>query len=281
MNIAVLGLGLMGGSFAKALKKYTEHRVFGFDINNEYVIKAKRENAIDDFVLLETMDEIDLAVLALHPLATVDTALKVIPAMKKGSTLIDICGIKSEIVKRIEPCALENEIDYIGCHPMAGRELWGFDASNADLFKGASFIIAKTENTSEEKIKMLEQLTRKMLFRQTVITTPEEHDKIIAYTSQLAHVVSNAFVKSPSLLEEKGFSAGSFLDLTRVAYLNEDMWTELFIMNRDPLLKEVECIIDEMIKYRDALEAGDSESMRKLLREGRELKEESNRSRVK
>jgi len=142
--------------------------------------------------------------------------------------------------------------------------------------KGASFIITKTENTNNNKVEMLKSLAGNMLFKESVITTPKEHDKIIAFTSQLAHVVSNAYVKSPSLLEEKGFSAGSFLDLTRVAKLNEHMWSELFIMNKEPLLFEVDNIIKELIKYKQALEQNDINYMEKLLKEGRILKEKSN-----
>lgn len=276
MNIGIIGLGLIGGSFAKSIKKYTPHKVYGYDVNNETLTRAKRDGSIDDILLLNKMEDIDLAIVALHPVNTIKVSNKILQTMKKGSTLIDICGVKEEIIKEIKEEAKKKEVDYIGTHPMAGRELWGYEAAIDDLFKGASFIIVKDEDTNINKIEMLEELAEKMLFKECVITTAKEHDKIIAFTSQLAHVVSNAYVKSPSLLEEKGFSAGSFLDLTRVAKLNEYMWSELFIMNKEPLLFEINNIISELNKYKEALENNDINYMEELLREGRILKEKSN-----
>lgn len=276
MDIAVVGLGLIGASFAKGIKQHTNNKVYGFDINNETLTKAKRDGTIDDIVLMNNLSDFDMVIVALYPVNTIEVCTDALKTMKKGSTLVDLCGIKGSIVDKIEPLALKAEVDYIGTHPMAGRELWGYDAAVNDLFKGASFIITKTENTNMEKVEMLKSLAEEMLFKESVITTPKEHDKIIAFTSQLAHVVSNAYVKSPSLLEEKGFSAGSFLDLTRVAKLNEYMWSELFVMNKEPLLFEVDNIIKELEKYREALENDDIHYMEELLKEGRILKEKSN-----
>lgn len=275
MNIAVIGLGLIGASFAKGLKKYTTNKVYGYDIDEETLAKAKRDATIDDIVLIDDLSDIDMAIIALHPRKTIEMSLKIMETMKEHSTLVDLCGVKEKIVSKIEPNALKKNIDYIGAHPMAGRELWGYDAAIEDLFKGASFIITKTENTNNEKLEMLKQLAKTLKFRQSVVTTAKEHDKIIAFTSQLAHVVSNAYVKSPSILEERGFSAGSFLDLTRVAKLNEHMWSELFIMNKDALLFEVNNILVKIEEYKKALEDEDIYKLEQLLKEGRELKEKS------
>ncbi|WP_290770613.1 prephenate dehydrogenase [Anaerofustis sp.] len=281
MNIAVIGLGLIGASFAKGIKKNTNHNVYGFDINNETLVKAKRDSTIDDIILLDNMENIDIAVVALHPINTIEVSIDILKTMRKGSTLIDLCGVKERIVSAIEPEALKRGVDYIGAHPMAGRELWGYDAAIDDLFKGASFIITKTAKTNEEKILLIKELVKGMQFKECVITTPKEHDKIIAFTSQLAHVVSNAYVKSPSVLEERGFSAGSFLDLTRVAKLNEYMWSELFIMNKDALLFEIDNILNKINEYKTALEKDDINQMQELLREGRILKEKSNENHSK
>ncbi|MCO8192861.1 MULTISPECIES: prephenate dehydrogenase/arogenate dehydrogenase family protein [Anaerofustis] len=281
MNIAVVGLGLIGASFAKAIKKYTTNKVFGYDIDSETLVKAKRDGAIDDIILIDDMKEMDMVVIALHPVNTINLAFKVMETMKEHSTLMDLCGVKEQIVNKIEPEAIKRNIDYVGAHPMAGRELWGYDAAVSDLFKGASFIVTVTENTNKDKINIIKQLVKQMKFKECVLSTPREHDKIIAFTSQLAHVVSNAYVKSPSILEEKGFSAGSFLDLTRVAKLNEYMWSELFIMNKDALLFEVENIIEKLEEYKEALESEDMDKMEQLLREGRILKEKSNEYHIK
>ena len=281
MNIAVVGLGLIGASFAKAVKKYTTNKVFGYDIDSETLVKAKRDGAIDDIILIDDMKEMDMVVIALHPVNTINLAFKVMETMKENSTLMDLCGVKEQIVNKIEPEAIKRNIDYVGAHPMAGRELWGYDAAVSDLFKGASFIVTVTENTNKDKINIIKQLVKQMKFKECVLSTPREHDKIIAFTSQLAHVVSNAYVKSPSILEEKGFSAGSFLDLTRVAKLNEYMWSELFIMNKDALLFEVENIIEKLEEYKEALESEDMDKMEQLLREGRILKEKSNEYHIK
>ncbi len=276
MNIAVIGLGLIGASFAKAVKKYTTNKVFGYDIDAETLVKAKRDGAIDDILLIDDASEMDMVVIALHPVKTIELAFKAMETMKENSTLMDLCGVKEQIVNKIEPEALKRNIDYIGAHPMAGRELWGYDAAVPDLFKGSSFIVTVTENTNKDKVNIIKQFAKQIKCMECVLSTPKEHDKIIAFTSQLAHVVSNAYVKSPSILEERGFSAGSFLDLTRVAKLNEHMWSELFIMNKDALLFEVENIIDKLNEYKDALENEDIERMEQLLREGRILKEKSN-----
>ena len=156
---------------------------------------------------------------------------------------------------------------------MAGREFSGFEYSLDDLFDNASFIMTPTENTPQEEINLIEDLARSIHFKKVVKTTPEEHDRIIAFTSQLAHVVSNAYIKSPTHRQQLGFSAGSFQDLTRVAKLNEDMWTPLFIMNKEPLCFEIDYIMARLAEYRDAIANEDHDRLRQLLRDGRILKE--------
>lgn len=158
---------------------------------------------------------------------------------------------------------------------MAGREFSGYDYALDHLFDRASMIITPTEQTSAQAVKDVASLAEIMHFKKVVISSPERHDQIIAFTSQLAHVVSNAYIKSPSSQYYDGFSAGSFLDLTRVAKLNENMWTDLFMMNKEPLLFEIDTIIDHLCEYRDALRKNDNDSLRQLLKDGRELKEKS------
>ena len=192
---------------------------------------------------------------------------------KKGSIVIDTCGVKKAIVDWCTPILEEKGVLFVGTHPMAGREFSGFDYSTDTLFDGASFIVTPTENTPQIAVDLLSTLAGSIGFGKVVEATPEKHDQVIAYTSQLAHVVSNAYVKSPSVLDFNGFSAGSFMDLTRVAKLNEHMWTSLFMCNKEALLNELDQIIGSITEYRDAIRSGDYDTLRGLLRDGRILKE--------
>lgn len=275
MKIAVIGLGLIGGSICKALKIGTSHTVFGLDTNTDTLIKAKEQSAIDGAIDLADLKEADLVFVCLHPEATIDFVTSHVKKFKKGSILCDVCGIKSRPVDMLDQLLREEDINYLGTHPMAGREFSGFDYADAGIFKGASFIITPTELTPSETLDTVKNLANKMGFGKIVTTTADQHDRNIAFTSQLAHLVSNAYVKSPSLKNEQGFSAGSFQDLTRVARLNEDLWTSLFIMNKEPLLFELNGILNNLNDYKRALENEDVETMRKLLAEGRKLKEEA------
>jgi prephenate dehydrogenase len=271
MVVTVIGLGLIGGSFCKAIKEKTSHKCLGFDINENVLQSAISTGAIDG--IAKDFSEADLTIVCLYPEAALSFMLENAEKFKKGSLVMDACGIKSEIVKKAHPVLSQRGIFFIGAHPMAGREFSGFEYSTGNLFENASFIITPTKDIPEEKIKLAKDFANALGFKRTVVSTPEEHDAIIAYTSQLAHVVSNAYIKSPTLSKEMGFSAGSFKDLTRVAKLNEDMWTSLFMLNREPLLFELDVIIENLKKYKDALEKEDSIRLKELLREGRILKE--------
>lgn len=275
MNIAVIGLGLIGGSICKALKANTFHHIMGIDSDKETIKKALAAGAIDEEIGVEKLCEANLSIIALYPFAIVDFVKKNADKFKKGSIVMDICGIKGYIIKNCTPVLEEKGVIFIGTHPMAGTEHSGFDYSSADLFNKASFIITPTENTPQIAVDLVSTLGACMNFGQVVIATPEQHDRNIAYTSQLAHVVSNAYVKSPSLLKADGFSAGSFLDLTRVAYLNEEMWSGLFMCNKEALLFEVNNIIKSLSEYRDAMENDDIDTLRELLKIGRIQKEKS------
>lgn len=275
MNIAVIGLGLIGGSICKALKANTFHHIMGLDTNEETLKKALEQGAIDEAITEERLGEAGLTIVALYPTAIVDFVKANADRFRKGSIVMDICGVKGYIVKNCTPVLEDRGVIFIGTHPMAGTEHSGFDYSTETLFRKASFIITPTENTPQIAIDLVSTLGSSMGFGQVVLATPEQHDANIAYTSQLAHVVSNAYVKSPSLFRADGFSAGSFLDLTRVAYLNEEMWSSLFMCNKEALLFEVNTIINELTKYRDAMVNDDIDTLRDILRDGRERKEKS------
>lgn len=275
MNIVIVGLGLIGGSFCKSIKKNTFHKVWGIDKNEAVLEKALECGAIDEAISEEKLSEADLTILCLYPDAINEFVKSNADNFKKGSIVTDSCGVKKMIVDFCTPILKEKDVIFIGSHPMAGREFSGFDYSTDSLFENASYIITKTDDTPSIAINLLSALVSSIGFSKAVISTPEKHDQVIAYTSQLAHVVSNAYVKSPSLLDFNGFSAGSFLDLTRVAKLNEDMWTNLFEANKDALLYEIDTLIENLSEYRSALCNGQTETLRALLRDGRELKEKS------
>lgn len=273
MIITAVGLGLIGGSLCKAIKKHTDHTVYGIDINRETVSMALSQNAID--AETDDLSLADITIVSLYPTDAIDYITENADKFKKNSIVIDTCGIKKEIVDRVTPILNSHGAAFIGTHPMAGREFSGFEYSLDNLFDEASFIITPSPDIPQAKLNLLEDFAYSIHFKKVVFAAPEEHDRIIAFTSQLAHIVSNAYIKSPTHSRQLGFSAGSFQDLTRVAKLNEVMWTPLFMLNKDPLCDEIDCIIQRLTEYRDALESGDSEKLSELLREGRILKEET------
>lgn len=272
MTIGIIGLGLIGGSFARALKKYTSHTVFGYDISSEAEYKAICEKAVDGILNDSLLGKCDLLIVALYPKATAAYICEKAAFFKKNAVVMDCGGVKRFVCESVAPTATQYGFSFIAAHPMAGKEFSGFDKSEADLFRGASLIIVRQGEGAEPALEMIETLAIQIGFGTVKYTTPEEHDKMIAFTSQLAHVVSSAYVKSPSALNHKGFSAGSFKDLTRVAYLNEDMWTELFLENADYLSEEIGHIIQALQEYKDAVDRSDSETLRTLLKDGREKK---------
>ena len=275
MKVAVVGLGLIGGSICKALKKHTSHTVFGIDTNPDTVRQALDGGAVDSIITPQELGQADLTFLCLYPQAIIDFANDYADVFAPDSIVLDVCGVKADIMAAVTPVLKARGVTFIGTHPMAGREFSGFAYSTAELFDGASFILTPAEGTPQHAIFVVQMLAEQLKFGKIVTATPQDHDRIIAFTSQLAHVVSNAYVKSPSLHLQKGFSAGSFLDLTRVAKLNEDMWSSLFMFNRAPLLFELDTIIHKLTEYKTALEQSDVETLRSLLRDGRILKEES------
>jgi prephenate dehydrogenase len=275
MNIAVIGLGLIGGSICKAVKKYTDYKCYGLNRNPEVIAAALADKSIDKEITADNLNEADIVIICLYPKQIISFAAENINKFKKGSIVIDAGGIKTEICEELQPVFKDSGIDFIGAHPMAGREYSGYNHSQADLFKNASFIVTPYPETSVEKIKIIEDLIRQIGFGKFVITTPNEHDETIAYTSQLAHIVSNAYVKSPTIENKTGFSAGSFLDLTRVAKLNEEMWSSLMMLNREFLTVELKNIINNLTEYLVAFENNDKDYLFDLLRDGRIIKERS------
>ena len=269
MNIAVIGLGLIGGSMAKALKNQTHHYIYGCDIDETVVRRALLTDAINEPLAEGTLSECDLVIVALYPQAAVDFVTAHAGEFKKGAIVLDTCGVKQYVCSRLFPVAKENGFVFMGGHPMAGLEHSGFAHSKNALFNDASMVLVPAKGTAIETVEKIMLLCRQIGFSNIQLTTPEEHDRMIAFTSQLAHVVSSAYIQSPTAADHEGFSAGSYKDLTRVAKLNEDMWTELFLENKDALASEIDSLAERLTAYSKAIKETDTETLREMLRKGR------------
>ncbi len=272
MNVGIVGLGLIGGSMAKSVKARTDHTVYGADLDGETMTMARMCGAIDGPLTAQTLPQCDLVLVAVCPGAAIRWVRDHAAEVSSSAILVDLCGVKRVVVESLAPIAREHGFAYIGGHPMAGRERGGFTASSDDLYVGASMILTPDERTDIELLETLKSFFLDVGFAGLTFSDPAEHDRIIAYTSQLAHITSSAYVKSPEAQRRRGFSAGSFQDMTRVARLDENMWTELFLDDADYLTAEVEELISHLQEYRDALAARDEDRLRALLKEGRELK---------
>lgn len=272
MNIGIVGLGLIGGSFAKSAKKNTKYNVYGYDISKEVIKSAIAEKSIDGELTEKRLASCDYVFIPLYPEAVVEYVEKNASIFKDGTTVIDCAGVKRSVCEKCFEIADKHNFSFVGGHPMAGTQFSGFENSKDTMFWNAPFVLTPKENEDILILANAREVIMSLGFGRVSVMTPRKHDKLIAFTSQLAHVVSNAFVKSPSALERKGISAGSYKDLTRVAYLNENMWTELFLDNKDNLIFELDNIIAELQKYSDAMKNNDPDTLRQLLKEGKEMK---------
>ena len=274
MKVGIVGLGLIGGSMAKAWKTKAECTVLGWDISRAVVELAQVAEAIDDVLTPDRLAECDVVMIAVNPRDVVDYVRGNAAKFAKNSLVIDCAGTKREVCDACFPIAKEYGFCFIGGHPMAGSHKGSFANSRANLFSGAPMVIVPPYFDDIVLLDRVKKLLMQLGFGKVSVTTAERHDSMIAFTSQLAHVVSNAYIKSPTALEHKGFSAGSYKDLTRVAWLNPAMWTQLFLENRDFLLRELDALIGNLNAYKQALEAGDGAQLERLLTEGRDRKQE-------
>ena len=272
MNVGIVGLGLIGGSMAKSIKARTAHTVWGVDLDAETMTMARMCGAIDAPLTDENLPQCDLILVAIRPGAAVEWVRRNADIISRSAILVDLCGVKRVVVEGIGPIAEQHGFAYIGGHPMAGKERGGFTAATDDLYVGASMILTPDRRTDMQLLETLKSFFLDIGFAGLTFSDPEEHDRIIAFTSQLAHITSSAYVKSPEAQRRRGFSAGSFQDMTRVARLDEDMWTELFLDDADYLTKELGELIRHLTEYQAALEARDAEKLRALLKDGREKK---------
>lgn len=271
-TIGVIGLGLMGASLCKALGA-RGYQVLGKDTDEHVQKYALLTGTIAGELTEERMHECDYLFLAVYPGAAVRTLQQLAPLIRKETVVCDLCGVKKAVC---EPCfslAEEYGFTFVGGHPMAGKQFSGIKYADEKLYQGATMILVPRKQEDLFLVSRLSDLLREAGFRSVTLTTPEKHDEMIAFTSQLAHVVSNAFIKSPTATDHLSYSAGSYRDLTRVAKLNETMWTELFLDNAEHLTFELDHLIRSLQEYRDAIAAGDEQTLCRLLREGRERKE--------
>ena len=273
MKVGILGLGLIGGSMARAYA-VAGHTVYAADLDESTLSFAMLSGAVHGRLDEETIPACELLLLAIYPGGSAKWLEDNGCLVDSGALVLDLCGIKQEVCKRCFPVARKYGFTFVGGHPMAGSHFSGFKYSRADLYKGAPMVLVPPRFDDIDLLQRVKDAMAPCGFGMFSVTTAEEHDRMIAFTSQMPHVLSNAFIKSPTARQHKGFSAGSYKDLTRVAWLNAPMWSELFLENRDNLLFELNTYLDSLTAYRDALEARDGERSTALLEAGKKAKEE-------
>lgn len=273
MKVGILGLGLIGGSMARAYA-VAGHTVYAADLDESTLSFAMLSGAVHGRLDEETIPACELLLLAIYPGGSAKWLEDNGRLVDSGALVLDLCGIKQEVCKRCFPVARKYGFTFVGGHPMAGSHFSGFKYGRADLYKGAPMVLVPPRFDDIDLLQRVKDAMAPCGFGMFSVTTAEEHDRMIAFTSQMPHVLSNAFIKSPTARQHKGFSAGSYKDLTRVAWLNAPMWSELFLENRDNLLFELNTYLDGLTAYRDALEAGDGERLTALLEAGKKAKEE-------
>ena len=272
MKIGIVGLGLIGGSFGRTLTKKTNNKVYGYDINSSVTLKAEMLNAFNEPLTEENSKELDVLIISVYAEAFKECLFKFLPFLKKGAIVMDFCGVKRSIIKVMTDASKEyKDIIFIGGHPMAGREFSGIERSTTTLYDKASIILVPV-NADIFTLDFVKKFYLDLGFSNVVITTAENHDKMIAFTSQLCHIVSNAFIKNDTAKEHFGYSAGSYKDLTRVAKLNSKMWSGLMTQNGDKLSQELDELILNLQEYSKALKNNDKERLESLLEDGNQRK---------
>ncbi|MGM9661820.1 MAG: prephenate dehydrogenase [Oscillospiraceae bacterium] len=273
MTVGIVGLGLIGGSLAKAYQE-AGHTVLAFNRNRSVLDFAVMSGVVAGELTEENVSSCDIVLISIYPEAAVAWLRRMAPHIGTKPVVIDCCGTKRTVCAACFPLAEEHGFTFLGGHPMAGTHHSGFKYARSNLFHGAPMVIVPPDFDDIRLLDRVKELLAPAGFGRFSVTTAQEHDEMIAFTSQLAHVVSNAYIKSPTAAKHKGFSAGSYKDMTRVAWLNPGMWTELFLENRDFLITELDILADNLRQYRDALAAEDGETLERLLDEGRRRKEE-------
>lgn len=272
MNVGILGLGLIGGSLARAYAK-AGHTVYAWDTDENMLSFAQLAGVVTAPLDGDTVGKCGLIWLAIYPDGSATWLEENAPQVSKDALVIDCCGIKQEICSRCFPLADQYGFTFVGGHPMAGSHFSGFKYSRSNLFQGAPMVIVPPVFDDMQLLDRVKELLAPCNFGSFSVTTAQQHDKLIAFTSQMPHILSNAYIKSPTATEHKGFSAGSYKDLTRVAWLNPKMWAELFLENKDNILSELDFYMQSLQAYRQAIETNDVHGLIRLLDEGKKRKE--------
>ena len=273
MTVGILGLGLIGGSLARAYA-IAGHRVLAHNRSGSTLSFAILAGAVDEPLTRDNIGQCDLILLSVYPEACIRWLEDNAAYISKDALVIDCCGIKREICQRCFPIAERYGFTFVGGHPMAGSQFSGFKYSRATLFQGAPMVLVPPRFDDIALLHRIKDALVPCGFGSFSVTTARDHDRMIAFTSQMPHIISNAFIKSPTALEHKGFSAGSYRDLTRVAWLNPQMWAELFLENKDHVLEELDILIQNLGQYRDAIAENDRDALISILEAGKRRKEE-------
>lgn len=273
MTVGILGLGLIGGSLARAYAK-AGHRILAHDNDTVILDFAVLAGVVSQPLTNDNISQCDLLLLAVFPEASADFLEENCKNIQNDALIIDCCGVKADICRRCFALAEQNGFTFVGGHPMAGSHNAGFKHSRSNLFLGAPMVLVPPRFDDPLLLQRVKDALEPCGFKSFSVTTAQDHDKMIAFTSQMPHIISNAFIKSPTAKAHKGFSAGSYKDLTRVAWLNPNMWAELFLLNKDNVLSELDFYINSLQAYRDAVRNDDKDKLISLLDEGRRLKEE-------
>ena len=266
-KVLIIGLGLIGGSYAKGLSK-KGYEVYAIDTNSKTIKYAIDNKIIKDGLCEyneEFIKEFDRVIFALTPKALLSTIENIKTFFKEGAIITDVTGIKEAVVYKIQDI-LPASVEYIGAHPMAGREVYGIENADDVIFHGANYIITPTEKNTEEAISFAKEIANALEFRKISIITPKEHDEMIAFLSQLAHCIAVALMTCKDLEFLVDYTGDSFRDLTRIASINENMWTELFLMNKSALVNEMDSFIEHITLLRDYINNGEDEKIKEMMK---------------
>lgn len=272
MKVGIVGLGLIGGSLARAYAQAGD-TVYACDLDADMLAFAQLAGVVTQPLTDQLVSQCELVLLAVYPRVCVQWLTEKAPLIAPGTLVLDCCGVKRRVVEGCFPLAREYGFVFVGGHPMAGTQFSGFKYSRADLFRGQPMVLVPPAFDDLPLLQRVKEALAPCDFGHFSVTTAADHDRMIAFTSQMPHILSNAFIKSPTALEHKGFSAGSYRDLTRVAWLNAPMWAELFLENRESVIKELDGYLDALTQYRDAIRDGDCPTLTRLLEEGKQRKE--------
>lgn len=266
-NILIVGLGLIGGSYAKALRKLG-FKISAITLNQEDIDYAIENGIIDEGYTEPTEENIknaELIIFALYPKIFKEWIAKYQQYFKSGALITDVTGVKSSVVYEIQDM-LRPDVEFIAAHPMAGKEVYGVQNSDPKIFHGANYIVTPTEKNTEAAVEDCLELGRLMGFEHVSVLTPEKHDEMIGFVSQLTHCIAVSLMNCYDGEKLQDYTGDSFRDLTRIARINDEMWSELFLLNKDTLLEQMDKFLAEFEKLRNTLETGDRETMREMMR---------------